>query len=156
MTNETIEKKTAKAVLQKPEHIAIGGESYEIAPPSIATLILMSEAISELPSTNIDRDMAFTECLAMAKDCRALGDILAILILGARNLETKKKLIKKRLFGLIRKEYEVTIDNKAILADKILSEMTPEEVSKVMTKALSGMQLAFFLALTTPKNGCVT
>ena len=74
---------------------------------------------------------------------------LAILILGARNLETKKKLIKKRLFGLIRKEYEVTIDNKAILADKILSEMTPEEVSKVMTKALSGMQLAFFLALTT-------
>ena len=137
---ETIENRTANAVLQEPVEIEIAGEIYKAAPPSIATLILASSAISKLPQINLDSENIASESLYIAKDCEILGEIIAVLILGAKGLKETKKMF----FGLKTKE----IDHKAILTDKILKELTPKQVNEVLVKLLAGMDIAFFFATT--------
>ena len=46
----TIESKVAATILERNITFEIDGEKYEIAPPSLATLILVSEIISTLPT----------------------------------------------------------------------------------------------------------
>lgn len=45
---DNIEGLVSDTILQKPYSIQIGQETYEVAPPSIATLILASELISQI------------------------------------------------------------------------------------------------------------
>lgn len=146
---QTVESRTAEAILQKPQQITICSETYQAAPPSIATLILVSEAVAEMPNIRLDTENIVTESLYIAKDCRVLGDIIAILILGATNLCSTKIIETKHLFGLITKHKEVTVDNKAALAKKILEKLSPREISEMFTKLMSGMELAFFFGITT-------
>jgi hypothetical protein len=149
MTKETIESKVAQAVLQQPVEILIGDTIYQVPPPSVATLILASEAISGLPSVKLDPENVAFESLYIAKDCRGIGDILAILILGAKHLTEIKKIVKKRLFGLLKEESEVTIDKKKELAEKILLELSPKQVSNTFATLFSKMELAFFFGTIT-------
>lgn len=80
---DNIEGLVSDTILQKPYSIQIGQETYEVAPPSIATLILASELISQLPKVELDKSLVTFESLRIAKDCKVLGDIVATLILGA-------------------------------------------------------------------------
>jgi hypothetical protein len=79
----SLEQKTANAVLQQPVEVEIGTKKYSVAPPSVATLILVSAAVSKLPAITLDSKNIASDCLCIAKDCRPLGEIAAILILGA-------------------------------------------------------------------------
>jgi hypothetical protein len=144
----TIESKVSKTILQQKEEVIIAGETYNVSPPTVATLILVSEAISQLPIVNIGSENIASECLYIAKDCRVLGDIISILVLGAKNITETKKVATKRFFGLIRDEKEVTIDNKAILAKKLLEEVEPRDLHELMARLLKTMQLADFFGLT--------
>ena len=154
---KTVETKVAGTILQQKEEIAVGDETYQVAPPSTATLILASEAISQLPYVNLDSENIAGESLYIAKDCRVLGDIVAILILGAKGLTEVKKtsetVEKRRLFGLIKEEEivetEEEIDNKAILAKKLLENIPPRELHTLMVRLLQFMQLGDFFGLTT-------
>lgn len=137
---ETIESKTANTVLQQPVEVEIGSEVYHVAPPSIATLILASEAISKLPQINLDGEDIHSDCLYIAKDCEILGEIVAILVLGAKGL----KGTEKKFFGF----KTVEIDKKNILAKKIISELTPRQLNQALGKILAGMDSAFFFATT--------
>lgn len=86
MTEQTIESKVASAILERPvASIELEGVKYDIAPPSIATLILVSEIVSTLPEVKpVSGDKILYSVLHIAKDYRALGDIVAVLILGAK------------------------------------------------------------------------
>jgi hypothetical protein len=145
---DTIESKVSKTILQKPENIMIGSKTYTVAPPSIATLILASEAISKLPGVNLNSDNIASECLYIARDCAVLGEVLAILILGARGLTESKTEVKKSFFGLIKEEKQVEIDQKAVLAGEILKELSPKELNETLNRLLASMELAFFFATT--------
>jgi hypothetical protein len=145
---DTIESKVSKTILQQQEEITVGGEIYKVSPPSTATLILASEAISQLPSVELDSENIVYECLYVAKDCRVIGDIISIIILGAKNITETKKVVTKRFFGLIRDEKEVTVDNKATLAQKLLEDLGPQELHNLMAKLLKSMQLSDFFGLT--------
>lgn len=91
MATKTIEEKVAETILQKDIEVTVGGKKYKAAPASTATLILASEAVSRLPEINLDPEKVVEESLSVARECRPLGDIAAILILGAKNLtETVK------------------------------------------------------------------
>lgn len=81
--NKTIEQTVAETILEQPFEVKVGEKSYQVASASTATLILVSEAISQLPHIALDTEMVVEETLSVAKDCRILGDIAAILILGA-------------------------------------------------------------------------
>ncbi len=154
---ETIESKVAGAILQKPEDIKVGDKTYQFYPPSTATLILVSEAISQLPQIQLDKEKVIEDSLYAARYCRKLGEIVAIFILGAKHLtetvkvrQTKEKRI---LWGLIRykreEEEEQVIDRKQELADALLEDLTPSELHTLTSRLFMRMQFADFFGLTT-------
>ena len=115
----TIENSVASAILEKSiDNIDIEGVTYEIAPPSTATLILISEIVATLPVVKkVPAEEIVTSVLHYARYYRPIGDIAAVLILGAKNLIEYRTIVqeKRYLFGLIRRKTETTIkvDKKA-------------------------------------------
>lgn len=157
---DNIEKKVAETVLQQTTPIKVGNKTYQTAPPSTATLILVSEAVSRLPQVKFDlkkEESIVQPCLAIAKDCSAIGEIAAILILGAKGLtgvvKERIETQEPRFFGLFKRkrvvEVERTIDRKAELAKELLEDHTPLELFNLVTKQLGTMQLGDFFATTT-------
>ena len=150
----TIEQMVASAILEKAtDKIEIGGNIYPIADPSIATLILVSEIISTLPIVErVPKEQRLYSVLHYAKDYRQLGDICAILILGAKNLTEEREIIEeKRLFGLfkrrtIRKEM---VDRQAELSRLILENLRPSVIYDCIISRLNDMEVGSFFAITT-------
>lgn len=155
MTVQTIESKVAAAILEKPiATIELDGVKYNIAPPSISTLILVSEIISTLPQVNeVPKDKIVYSALHHAKDFKQLGDIVAVLILGAKGLtETvTRKVVKKRFFGLIKSETEetVTIDRKAELSKLVLDNIRPSVMLNIIVRRLNDLEIGDFFGITT-------
>lgn len=154
---KTIEQKAAETLLQKPTEVKVGEKIYRAAPPSVATLILVSEAVSRLPHTKLNKDDLVGSVLAIGKDCRELGDIAAILILGARHITetvpTPHTEEKHCLWGLIRWKRTVirqeTVDRKAELAKELLENLSPSKLALVISQMLTGLELGDFFYLTT-------
>ena len=157
MKGKTIESKVAAAILQQGEEVTVGAKTYTVAPASTATLILASEAVSRLPQVTLDPAKVVEESLSIAKDCRPLGDIAAILILGAKHLtevvKTRQTVRKRRLWGLIRwetkEEVEYIVDRKAELATELLENLSPQELNGLVVRLLKKMELGDFFGLTT-------
>lgn len=155
MTEQTIESKVASAILERPiATIEIEGAKYDIAPPSVATLILLSEIASGLPTVEpVSKDKIVYSVLRNAKKYRLLGDLLAVLILGAKGLTetTTRKVVKSRLFGLIKTEKEetVTIDKKAELSKILLENVRPSILFNLIVKRLNEMEIGDFFGITT-------
>jgi len=160
MEQKTIEGQVAQSVLQRTEEIIIGERTFQFHQPSIATLILASEAISQLPKLQLTEERLAEDSLRAARDCRILGDVVAILLLGAKNLTEKvrepQKTRKRILFGLFSAErtieVERTIDRKGELARQLIEDLTPTELHTLTAKLLQRMQLADFFGLTTFLN----
>lgn len=154
-TQTSIESRVAAAILERNlATLEIDGESYDFAPPSLATLILVSEIISTLPVVEeVKKEDRLYSALHYAKDFKAIGDIAAILILGAKNLtERRERVIEKRsLFGLIRRRKKIveTIDRKAELAEKIILNVRPSILYNVIIERLKQNEIATFFAITT-------
>ena len=55
--NKTIEQTVAETILEQPFEVKVGEKSYQVASASTATLILVSEAISQLPQIKEKRYM---------------------------------------------------------------------------------------------------
>ena len=154
---ENIEKKVADTILQREEQVIIGNKTYYTAPPSIATLILVSEAVSRLP--RLDGDNLMGDTLAKAKDCRPLGEIVALFILGAKAARETKSVTEKQrrtyLWGLIKRTATVTreVSRMDALADELLEALTPKELNLLTARLLQRMQIADFFGLTTFLTG---
>lgn len=146
---QTIEQRVGATLLQQPRQIEVAGKTYNVAPPTIATLILASEAISLLPQERLDDERIVEETLRIAKDCRALGDILAILILGAKGLTEERTTEERTLFGLRRRRTTQTIDRKRELADELLEALAPRDLYRLISELLRDMQLGDFFGTTT-------
>lgn len=173
MYDENIESKVAKSILQQTEEITIGDEVMSVAPPSTATLILVSEETAKLPQLKLDSKNMASEVIYVAKDCRVLGDIVAILILGAKGLtktiiisETVERNVEKivydeYLFGLIKRpktmtetiteiiDKKVIVDQKAELARKLLEDIPPRELHGLTGRLLNTLQISDFFGFTT-------
>ena len=151
----TIESRVAAAILEKPvDELELDGKVYPIAPPSIATLILVSEIVSALPRVEpVPNEQILHSVLHNAKDFRPLGDLAATLILGAKGLTaTETRTVeRKRLFGLItmRREETVTIDRKAELAKAILENVRPSVLMQVVVRRLTNLEIGDFFGITT-------
>lgn len=156
MENKTIEQKVASAILEKNiGEIEIDGTTYKIGAPSIATLILISEIVSQLPvvKNDITNDKIIYAVLQQARFYKPLGDLAATLILGAKHLneEIIEVETKRSLFGLIRRKKEVKkiIDRKAELAEKIMLNVSPRELLTLIIRRLNNMEVGDFFAITT-------
>lgn len=163
--SENIETKVTRTILQEPEQITVGDKVYRVAPPSTATLILASEAAARMPQTRLAPDRIVDEVLAIARDCGPMGEFAAIMILGAKGLTERRKVVKTverrvcepYLFGLLKRprvieetvEEEVVVDRKGDLARALLEDLTPRELHNLVARLLERMQVADFFGLTT-------
>lgn len=151
MNEKTIEQMVAETVLEKRQKISIGGKQYEIAPPSIATLILVSEAISRLPRQDFNPEKIVQESLNYAKHSRILAEIAAIIILGAQCCIGREKDLQKqskwRFLSLFRQNrYARNVEK---LTDEIIFNLSPRELNALFAKILRTMELSDFFGLTT-------
>lgn len=152
---QSIEQQTAQTILQQPEEIKIGDKTYVIAPPSAATLILVSEAVSRLPKLHLDKKHVLEETLCVAKDFKSIGEIAAILILGAKHIndieETSHTAVKRHLWGLFRTSHTVITkeSKKERLSRELMEEITPRDFNNLIVRILNTMQTGDFFGLTT-------
>ena len=159
---ETIEKIVTDAILQRSsDSLEIAGNLYPIAPPTPATLILISEQIAEMPDIRFDTENILLEVLSKARHCKPLGKIAATLILGAKRVNEHRtiiveKAIPKRVFKW-RKLRWVTefhreqreVEELEHLSTLILEECTNKALREVVTKRFNDMQISDFFGLTT-------
>lgn len=147
---KTVEQKVAETILQEWETVKVAGKSYRVAPPTVATLIRVSAEVSRLPvreETDGETDI-LPYVLRTARDCGALGDIAAVLILGARGLERRRRVVCKRFGGLIRRRVWQTQDCKGELARELLESCSPRELGMLVARLLGKMEVAAFFGLT--------
>lgn len=155
MDATTTESRTAQTLLQQTLEVKVGNKTYHAAPPSVATLVLASEVVARLPHITMDEQRITEETLAVAKDCRELGELGAILILGAKHindLEVRCQTREKRhLWGLFktRRTTGVTKTAKEWLAQELMEELSPRELQNAMARLIAQMQVGDFFALTT-------
>lgn len=154
MAQKTIEQRVAAAILEKTTtEIEIGNEVYRIADPTTATLILISEIISTLPVVEkVPNEKKLYSVLHYAKDYQHLGDICAILILGAKGLSEEKEIIEeKRIFRLFKRRTtrRVVVDKKAELSRLILDNLRPSVIFDCIISRLNDMEVGSFFAITT-------
>ena len=152
MEQTTIESRVASAILERNVgNIEIEGVTYEIAPPSIATLIVVSEFIASLPI--VEKVEIVNSVLHHARFFRPLGDIAATLILGAKSLTEERVVVqeKRYLFGLIKRKSKkkIKIDKRAELAKAILENVRPTVLFNVVVQRLQDMEISSFFAITT-------
>lgn len=145
---KTIESKAAGTILQTERTERIGDQDYRVAPPTLGTLIMASEAVAQLPDIDINTkpEGMLIESLRTARHCHILGDIVAILALGAKHIDATRTVEKRRLFGLIRTRSKVSLRKE--IAQQA-ENMEPKELAKLIARLLEGMQVAFFFGITT-------
>lgn len=154
MGKKPIESIVADTILQKGKPVVVGGETFQVAPPTTATLILVSEEIAMLPhldKTNEDADI-LKWTLKNAKDCSFLGNIAAILILGADGITVKKHIEQKRFLGLIKTRKEITINRQEELSNLLLRNKSAKELHELIAELISSMEISDFFAITTFLN----
>ena len=145
----TIESRTAGTILERQEPVTIGDTVYQVAPPTTATLILVSELVSQMPQVRLNPENVTFEVLRIARDCKVIGDILAVLILGESGIKEERKVIRKRRSWFQPKYETITIDHQAELASIILKTQSPGVIEQKTAKLLSGMEIGSFFGFTT-------
>lgn len=141
---QTIESRTASEVMQRGQDITIGGKTYSVAPPTVGTLILVSEAVAKIPRLTLNTETVVEDVLREAKNCRAIGDAMAVLILGSKRISANRRfpacLLAKR-------------NEQKRLARRILDTASPREIQEALAELVRRMQLGDFFGLTTFLNG---
>lgn len=161
---DSLEKKVADAILERSsETLTIEGVEYPIAPPSPATLILVSELVAEIPDVKVEGANLMQEMLRTARNMKPVGKIAAALILGAKRIKegrmvtryvnTGKRRWSWRKFRVVDGTRKVTESELDWLSTKILEEVTPKTLTNVVSKRLGNMEMADFFGLTVSLSG---
>ncbi len=153
--SSTTEERVAQTILEEPTIIKVGEKEYAVAPPSTATLILVSAAVSRLPRLQLDEKKLVQEVLNVAKDCEAIGDIIAIMILGAKHVKDEvvrqEERVTSRCFGLFKRKtlVEVRESKREQLSRELLENLSPRELQMALAQIMGSMQVGDFFGLTT-------
>ncbi len=142
-----MEELVEKTVLEKEVEIILRGEKYNVAPPSIATLILFSKYVGKLPKEVLNKEKPIASLMSNADKLHYLGYAIASAILGVEDFNKKCKL-ERSMFDRLRFWKETkTIPQGELLAEKI-NKIEVEEVYSAFVKVLSSMKLNVFFQLT--------
>lgn len=157
-----VEERVAETMLETKREVTIGGRTYEVAPPSFATLIAVSGLVSRVDFEELERDAgregASVTALAIhyAPYGMIIGSIIATLVLGVRRASRRLRWYEKAWMWLRGKgryiSDEVTTKGsreEAELIQTLLTDVTPSEMAELLTTLLEGMELGAFFGLTT-------
>lgn len=154
----TIESRVAATILERTVGtLEIEGVRYNIAPPTLGTLILASEIVSQFPNIeDVEDKQRIFKALFTAKDFTKLAELAAVLILGAKHQteEREETIVTRKFFGLLKRKRTVkkTIDLRAELAEKILLNVRPTVLFQVIIQRLRDNEIMSFFAITTSLN----
>ena len=165
MTTErgTLERQVTDVILERTAtEITIEGYTFEIAPPTLGTIILVSEEAARLPRLDVDTDNPLAEVLAKARHCQGIARIAAILILGAKRIgegrrvernATRRGKLAGIFFGKTRPHAANDTDNELdALARAIAEEVSPRTIAKAVNRLLADNQVGDFFGLTASLN----
>lgn len=156
-----LEQSTAEAILEKKTEIKIADKTYLVTKPSYATLILLSEFISQLPVIDAESDEDLLKLsLREAKNAKYIGEMLAILVLGAKGsepYETTEKITKEVKSVLGNRQIEVD-EQKIVypakeLGEVINNELDLEEIFNLFFSLLKDLKIVFFSQIITFLSG---
>lgn len=138
---KSIRKKTAEAILETPTRVKVGEKEYEVAPPTCATLIEVSRRMPDVPLVETMGDMV-NEVLASARDSRPIFEIVAVLILGAKEVRRGEKVkVGKWPFRQTKSRLE-------LLTEELMDECSPSEIKAMCAEILSRMEVKDFFEFT--------
>lgn len=141
-----MEEKVAQTLLEEPTTVTIGGEAYQVAPPSIFTLVRASKYISKIPTDTINETNILGSIIHNAEEYENIAWAIAVILLG--NHFTEVVTYPKWQFW--RREKNVT--KGEMLAKKLIN--TPiTEVSAAFFKVLGQMDIRAFFVITTSLKG---
>ena len=152
---QTIEQKVASAILQRDvAQIEINGRVYNIAPPTIGTLIAVSELVSTLPVVEkVPSTEVVNSVLKNARHFKSLGKIAATLILGAKPIIEQRDITPQKKCALWRflaqKRHIVPVNLQNELAEIILDNVSPSVLFNIVLQRLKDMDVTNFFFITT-------
>lgn len=144
---KTFESMTADTLLQRVQSITIGGVEYVVAPPTLATLVLVSEEVSYLPQVVLDPAKHVEDALREARNFRTLADVMAILILGAKRLTIEEEYTT-RVLGIFKRKRKRVVNMKQRVAEAMMN-VELSELLVALTTILKMMQTEHFFAIAT-------
>lgn len=164
--HRSIEQLTASTILEAPiARIDIGGSTYEIKPPTTATLVMVSGIVSTLPAVEYTQEEdvdVLRWVLAHAPECGdAIGKVAATLILGARRIlespevEVEERQVRSRFsWRRLRSEPVEALTLRRVnerdhLASLLMRELTAASLKEMIFKTLLEAGVSDFFALTT-------
>lgn len=155
---DNVQAKAAATILErKLAQVKIGDGTYAIAPPSIATLIMLSEIASGLPKAGeVKAENILQWVVSNAKDYSALGELAAVLVLGAKAIMEDEELGqqdgKKGVSALFNRPSTQSPKRGTLrqeMAKKILREVSPAQLSEIIAKSFGSLELGDFFGITT-------
>lgn len=159
---ETIEQLVCNAILEHPADVLeIDGHQYPVCPPTVATIIMLSQLISQMPAVDGHADNVLIEVLRSAKDMKIVGRIAATLILGAKRVNECRTVSKEEAHTCVKwswRKFRKTAVTRSVtvqapeveyLSNAILDNVSPGTLFKVVKERLNMMQIGDFFALTT-------
>lgn len=153
----SIERKASDTLLEKRMEVMVGGHRYSVAPPSLATLMEVSGLIGGAKDwDNVeDEDTVAGVALMRAMDAPMICEVVSTLILGANRVVGETSWLEgmwlkikswKRNNEEIGASYEA---DKKLLVERLMYEVTPNDLLGLMTTLLEGMELGAFFGITT-------
>lgn len=154
MNMNKIAKETAKTILEQPTKIEVAGQSYNVAKPTLATLILLSEEIIDVPFEEVEKSHSIHDFLKWVQHSQKIAKALAIMIFGAEKIlfdkeETRQtpktfwQKIKRKILKQPPKEDVYS------LTEKIINQMEVSQMVDTFVQLLGQMQIAHFFLLIT-------
>ena len=141
-----MEEQVAQTLLEEPTTVTIGGEAYQVAPPSIFTLVRASKYISKIPTDTINETNILGSIIHNAEEYENIAWAIAVILLG--NHFTEVVTYPKWQFW--RKTKNIT--KGEMLANKLIN--TPiTEVSAAFFNMLAQMDIRPFFAISTSLKG---
>jgi hypothetical protein len=147
-----IQARVARTILQEHRTVVLGGKKYDVAPPTLGTLILASEMIARMPGAIVtNKGREFQDIIAAAKDYKAIASFVAVLILGAKKARETACFYGDK--GLLKRRKKVETTRSEALSREILDNVSPQEIKDAIVPLLEGLQLNDFFITTTFLNG---
>ena len=141
-----MEEKVAQTLLEEPTIVTIEGEAYQVAPPSIFTLVRASKYISKIPTDTISEGNIFGSIIHNAEDYQNIAWAISVIVLG--NDFTEVETYPKWQFWKRKK----SITKGENLVKKLMK--TPiTEVTDTFFKVLGQIDIRPFFVITTSLKG---
>lgn len=146
-----IESKVADEILQRTIDIKVGGKTYKVEPPTLNTLVLISEQIARLRKIS-DEDNPLLWTLSNGKQALIVAEILTILLLGSKLKDVKT--VSKKAFWFIKLKKEVAL--KEIVRSEIMN-LKLDDTGYLLSELFKKLDLSsFFFLITSLKEENLT